>query len=98
VAKLYFWYGAMNSGKTTSLIQAAFKYEEWRMHPVVLKPTVDTKGTGRITSWLDVSRAVDVLLARDDSAERALAKHPNCHCALVDEAQFLTLEQVDELF
>jgi len=68
------------------------------MHPVVLKPAVDTKGADEIVSRLGVTRKVDILVGPEDSIEKALAKHPNCHCVLVDEAQFLTPQQVDELF
>src|SRR5262249_36754750 len=88
----------MNSGKTTALIQAAFNYEERGMHPVVIKPTVDTKGADQLSSRLGISRKVDILLGPDENIEKALAKHPECHCVLVDEAQFLNPEQVDELF
>lgn len=98
VAKLYFRYSAMNSGKTTSLIQAAFNYEERGMHPVVLKPSVDTKGADQLSSRIGVSRPVDILLGPEQSVEDALASHPESHCVLVDEAQFLTPTQVEELF
>ncbi|HSX05034.1 MAG TPA: thymidine kinase [Candidatus Saccharimonadales bacterium] len=98
MAKLYFRYSAMNSGKTTSLIQAAFNYEERGMHPVIVKPAIDTKGAGMVVSRLGVSRPVDILLGPKASVKRALAKYPDCHCVLVDEAQFLTPTQVEELF
>lgn len=98
MAKLYFRYSAMNSGKTTSLIQAAFNYEERGMHPVIIKPSIDTKGAATVVSRLGASRAVDILLGPGDDAEQALAHYPECHCVLVDEAQFLTPKQVDELF
>ena len=98
MAKLYFRYSAMNSGKTTSLIQTAFNYEERDMHPVIIKPAIDTKGAKKIISRLGATRDVDILLSPEASAEKALAKHPSCHCVLVDEAQFLTPAQVDELF
>ena len=45
MAKLYFRYGAMNSGKTTALMQVAFNYEEKGMNVIVLKPSSDTKAT-----------------------------------------------------
>jgi len=88
----------MNSGKTTSLIQAAFNYEERGMHPVIIKPAIDTKGSNKIVSRLGAEREVDILLKATDSVEKALQKYPNCHCILVDEAQFLTAKQVDQLF
>lgn len=98
MAKLYFRYSAMNSGKTTALIQAAFNYEERGMHPVVIKPSIDTKGGQALLTRLGLSRKVDILLRPNQSATKALAKYPNCHCVLVDEAQFLTPSQADELF
>ncbi len=98
MAKLYFRYSAMNSGKTTALIQAAFNYQERDMRPVIIKPSVDTKGGDQLSSRLGVSRKVDILLKPSESVEQALAKFPNSHCVLVDEAQFLEPAQVDELF
>jgi len=88
----------MNSGKTTALIQAAFNYEERGMCPVIIKPAIDTKGASQIVSRLGVSRPVDILLGNDESVAKALAKHPDSHCILIDEAQFLAPTQVDELF
>lgn len=98
MAKLYFRYSAMNSGKTTAVIQAAYNYEERGMKPLIMKPAVDTKGAHSIVSRLGVSRNVDILLDTNDSIEKVMKKHPDCHCLLVDEAQFLTPKQVDELF
>src|SRR5690606_37716426 len=66
VAKLYFRYGAMNSGKSTAMLQAAYNYEE-RGHQVLLaKPRVDTKGDTDIVSRLGVRRPVDFMIAPDD--------------------------------
>ncbi|HSP51422.1 MAG TPA: thymidine kinase, partial [Cryobacterium sp.] len=68
MAKLYFRYGAMNSGKSTSMLQAAYNYEE-RGHQVLLtKPSVDTKGDRGILSRLGVTRAVDYLLTPETDA------------------------------
>lgn len=113
MAKLYFRYGAMNSGKTTSLLQTAHNYEERDQRVVLVKACVDTKGDDTVVSRLGVSRRVDVLLsARDDvrALVRALApgrgagaqdgtgaRRPAVDCVLVDEAQFLTPQQVDQL-
>jgi len=88
----------MNSGKTTALIQAAFNYEERGMHPIILKPAIDTKGDDEVISRLGTKRKVDILLHHEDDVETALAAYPDCHCILVDEAQFLTPQQVDDLF
>lgn len=98
VAKLYFRYSAMNSGKTTALIQAAFNYEERGMQAVIVKPAVDTKGADTVVSRLGIREDVDVLLKPEDSVEEALHQYPDARCILVDEAQFLQPQQVDELF
>ena len=106
MAKLYFRYGAMNSGKSTALLQAAFNYEE-RGHEVLLaKPAIDTKGDRDIVSRLGVVREVDFTIAPDSSVldtfqqrrNRVIEDHGrDVSCLLVDEAQFLTSEQVDDL-
>ncbi|MHC2186384.1 thymidine kinase [Rathayibacter agropyri] len=106
MAKLYFRYGAMNSGKSTSLLQAAHNYEE-RGHQVLLaKPAVDTKGDDLIVSRLGVSRAVDILFepGGDPVAVFAAARAQvlartarDVSALLVDEAQFLPESHVDDL-
>ncbi len=103
MAKLYFRYGAMNSGKSTAMLQAAYNYEE-RGHRVLLaKPQIDVKGDSAIVSRLGVSRPVDFIIAPDDdvytkfSHESAIAGGA-VSCLLVDEAQFLSEAQVDDLF
>ncbi len=114
MAKLYFRYGAMNSGKSTALLQTAYNYEERGQYVLLVKPAIDTKGASQVESRLGMTREVDILLAPDDnardviSAERARlaqaagdALVPGEHriaCLLVDEAQFLTPAQIDDLF
>jgi len=109
VAKLYFRYGAMNSGKSTSLLQAAYNYEERGQHVLLAKPEIDTKGAEHISSRLGVSREVDFLIppaaglrelfARNRQSVRDAAADDTTDvaCLLIDEAQFLTREQVDDL-
>lgn len=106
MAKLYFRYGAMNSGKSTALLQAAFNYEE-RGHRVLLaKPAVDTKGDLHIVSRLGVVREVDFVIEAEAPVLERFQSHRtrvveesgrDVSCLLVDEAQFLTSEQVDDL-
>ncbi|WP_159600668.1 thymidine kinase [Agromyces humi] len=106
MAKLYFRYGAMNSGKSTALLQAAFNYEE-RGHRVLLaKPSVDTKGDRSIVSRLGVVREVDFTIGPEDDVLDRFQQHRSrvieahgrdVSCLLVDEAQFLSAEQVDDL-
>src|SRR5688572_22051012 len=106
MAKLYFRFGAMNSGKSTALLQAAFNYEE-RGHQVLLaKPAIDTKGDRDIVSRLGMVREVDFTIEPDTSVLDRFQEHRNriieehgrdVSCLLVDEAQFLTSDQVDDL-
>lgn len=113
MAKLYFRYGAMNSGKSTALLQAAFNYEERGQRVLLAKPQVDTKGADEIVSRLGVTRRVDFLISADADVEALFADAANLtdhealieeidsaqpvSCLLIDEAQFLTAEQVDGL-
>lgn len=106
MAKLYFRYGAMNSGKSTALLQAAYNYEERGQEVLLTKPQIDTKGDTDIVSRLGVRRPVDFVLAPDaDVTEVFLAESRRVEretgrtvsCLLVDEAQFLTEAQVDDL-
>ncbi len=98
MAKLYFRYSAMNSGKTTALMQVAHNYEERGMKVVVLKPATDTKGKEKVVSRLGLERTVDVLVPAAASMRDLLAKFYDTACVLIDEAQFLKPAQVDELF
>jgi len=97
MSKLYFRYGAMNSGKTAALLQVAHNYEEKGMKVVVIKPSVDTKGDDKVTSRLGIERKVDVILAPEEGImEHMVLNKPDA--IIVDEAQFLTFDQVDELY
>ncbi len=101
MAKLYFRYGAMNSGKSTSLLQAAFNYEERGQHVLLAKPEIDTKGADQIASRLGVSRTVDFLIGAHDDMRALVSTHADrvgeVACLLIDEAQFLSSAQVDDL-
>ena len=97
MSKLYFRYGAMNSGKTAALLQVAHNYEEKGMNVVVIKSAIDTKGDNKVTSRLGIERQVDVMLAPNEGImEHMIPKRPDA--IIVDEAQFLTRAQVDELY
>ena len=107
MAKLYFRYGAMNSGKSTALLQAAYNYEERGQRVLLAKPAIDTKADDQIASRLGVSRTVDFLIEPDADAaalfreqrERSRSETgTDVSCLLIDEAQFLTPAQVDDLF
>jgi len=99
MSKLYFRYGAMNSGKTTLLLQVAHNYEERGMKVLILKPKIDTKGEDTIVTRIGLKRKVDHLIEKDEKLINYLNKIPkDIVCILVDESQFLTRDQVDELF
>jgi thymidine kinase len=101
VAKLYFYYSAMNAGKTTTLLQSAHNYRERGMRVLILTPRLDDRaGEGTVASRIGLS-AQGTGFGRDDDLEalvRAdIAAHGRLDCVLVDEAQFLTKSQVWQL-
>ena len=104
MSKLFFRYGAMNSGKSTAMLQVAHNYEERAQRVVLVKSTVDTKGDDQIVSRLGVSRRADILLSPGQDLRASLtslcdqraAEERTVGCVLIDEAQFLTPEQVDQ--
>ena len=109
MAKLYFRYGAMNSGKSTALLQVAYNYEERDQRVVLLKPRIDTKGDREIISRLGVTRRVDALVGPEDDVHELFVglaatdpepgpggKVRRVAAVLIDEAQFLTPLQVDD--
>ena len=97
MAKLYFRYGAMNSGKSTLLLQTCHNYEENNMKAIIVKPAIDTKGKEKIVSRIGVEKEVDLLLGKEDNIyEIVKNKFKKTSCVLVDEAQFLTRDQVNE--
>lgn len=99
MSKLYFRHGAMNSGKSTALLQVAYNYEERGQHVLIAKPAVDTKGDKSIVSRLGVVRNVDFLIlpgADLRATVQQLAAESKVDCLLIDEAQFLSREQVDQ--
>lgn len=96
MAKLYFRYGAMNSGKSTAVLQVAHNYEERGMKVLIMKPAVDTKGDNKIDTRIGVTREVDVLLNPSERVHNFLTD--KIDCIITDEAQFFTPEQIDEFF
>ena len=75
MSKLYFRYGAMNSGKTTLLLQVAHNYEERDMKVVILKPGIDTKGNDQRGTRIGLKRKVDHLIASDEKLSTYLNKN-----------------------
>lgn len=101
MAKLYFYYSAMNAGKTTTLLQSAHNYRERGMRTLIYTPRLDNRyGEGVVASRIGLKadgrifeRDDDLLaLTRDD-----VAANGQLHCVLVDEAQFLSKAQVWQL-
>lgn len=100
MAKLYFYYSAMNAGKTTTLLQSAHNYRERGMRTLILAPRLDDRAGGLVASRIGLqAEAVgfdpDTDLQR--LVERDIAAHGALHCVLVDEAQFLSRTQVWQL-
>jgi thymidine kinase len=100
MAKLYFYYSAMNAGKTTALLQAAWNYRERGMRPLLLTPGLNTRdGLGRIASRIGL--AADAVTFEQSESLSSLVRREHrsepVACVFVDEAQFLMRRQVDEL-
>ena len=101
MAKLYFYYSAMNAGKTTTLLQSAHNYAERGMRTYVLTPALDDRaGRGVVSSRIGLSAQAQAFSRSDDlegCVQRDIAAHGPLHCVLVDESQFLTKAQVWQL-
>ena len=101
MAKLYFYYSAMNAGKTTTLLQSAHNYRERGMRVLVLAPALDDRaGRGTVSSRIGL-QAEALAFGRDDDLQDIvgadIAAHGRLHCVLVDEAQFLSRAQAWQL-
>jgi thymidine kinase len=100
MAKLYFYYSAMNAGKTTVLLQSAHNYRERGMHPLLFKPRFDDRySVSRIRSRIGLESPAIAFGPDDDLFDqvREQLAERNVHCVLVDEAQFLSRDQVYQL-
>ena len=100
MAKLYFYYSAMNAGKTTTLLQSRHNYAERGMNALVLKPKIDNRsGEGRVRSRIGIEAEATEIDGTVDLYQLVIVKNDESpvHCVLVDEAQFLTAEQVGQL-
>ncbi len=104
MAKISFKYGAMNSGKSDTLIKTAYNYTEQGLAIATIKPSIDTKGDDLIVARGGASRKVDILADPDMDVREAIKLFmahmalQNLACVLVDEAQFLQEKQIDGLF
>ena len=101
MAKLYFYYSAMNAGKTTTLLQSAYNYHERGMRTLILTPRLDDRyGEGLVASRIGL-KARGTVFGRDDDLQAIAAADVDAngplHCVLVDESQFLSKAQVWQL-
>ena len=96
MASLNFIYGTMECGKTTKLVQDAYNYSKHGQKVIIVKPKVDTKGGSKIVSRMSETLECDILLDNDESIfdDVNLKKIVDAKTILVDEAQFLTHDQV----
>ena len=97
MAKLYFYYSAMNAGKTTTLLQSAYNYHERGMRTLILTPQLDTRaGDGVVASRIGLRANARSFTREDDLfalVQADIEKRGKLDCVLVDEAQFLTKAQ-----
>lgn len=102
MAKLYFKYGAMKSGKTTDIIKTYYNYQEKGLQIIIIKPGDDLKAGGNIQSRAGAELKCDYVIPKDADIFKLVNQHIVnsdiwLDCILVDEAQFLSSEQVDQL-
>ena len=101
MAKLYFYYSAMNAGKTTTLLQSAHNYRERGMRVAILTPRFDDRaGVGVVASRIGLQAEGIAFAKTDDLAaviRQGIAEQGPLHCVLVDEAQFLSRAQAWQL-
>jgi len=97
MAQLYFYYSAMNAGKSTALLQSDYNYHERGMKTRLLTAQLDNRfGEGRIASRIGLEKLADTF-NEDTDLITWFEQSPEVHCILIDEAQFLTRKQVDDL-
>ncbi len=100
MAKVYFYYSAMNAGKSTSLLQSSHNYRERGMRTLLLSPAIDERsGAGRIASRIGLQAGAEIYTGGTDLFALAETRHKNggLSCVLIDEAQFLTRAQVRQI-
>ena len=98
MAKLYFKYGAMGSSKTAQALITKFNYEERNMRVLLLKPAIDNRdGANAVKSRIGLSQEAIAVGEKENLFEKYVNDHSDCNVIIVDECQFLTPEQVDQL-
>ena len=99
MAKLYFKYGAMGSSKTAQALITKYNYEENDLNVWLIKPSADTRdGAAILRSRIGLEAQVEVIPPAMNVVEQYLAtQHGKCDVIIVDECQFMTAKQIDEL-
>ncbi len=100
MAKMYFYYSSMNAGKSTALLQSSYNYRERGMNTLVMTPALDDRyGAGKVTSRIGLETEATTFRPEQDLLDIVKSKldESPLHCVLIDEAQFLTKEQVFQL-
>ncbi|CAM3053279.1 thymidine kinase [Legionella steigerwaltii] len=98
MAKLYFYFAAMNAGKSTVLLQSSYNYRERGMNTLLFTPSIDNRYQyGTVHSRIGLSEQALIFNPNDDLYQQVLAQETEYACILVDEAQFLTRAQVHQL-
>lgn len=100
MAKLYFKFGAMKCGKTTDIIKTYYNYTEKGMNVIIMKPGDDKKAGTKIESRSGASLDTDFIVSKGDNIYKLIAEYIayyNVNCIIIDESQFLSSNQVDQL-
>lgn len=98
MAKLYFKFGAMGCSKTAQALITKFNYEERNMKTVLLKPAIDDRdGADIVKSRIGLYERAVTVKEDENLYELYNTRFPDCDAVIVDECQFLTPEQVDQL-
>ncbi len=97
MGKLYFKYGAMNSGKTIEVLRTCYNYHERGLKTLLIKPKIDKKGNDKVVSRIGIERKVDYLIDNEDSIKDTF-NDLDLDIIIADEAQFFTKEQIDDLW
>ena len=101
MAKLHFYYSAMNAGKSTTLLQSSYNYHERGMQTLLFAPIIDTRfGAGKVSSRIGLEQeavSFDEHFQFFDYVQSSLIINPNIKCVLIDESQFLNQVQVLQL-
>ena len=100
MAQLYFYYSAMNAGKSTSLLQSSYNYRERGMHTLVMTASIDNRyGVGKVASRIGIETDAQVFGSTDNLIELISTSNnkQKIHCVLIDESQFLSKDQVKQI-